>query len=214
MTLQRTPTAEEVESAKADLKFVRGQILPRSHELLGSWAPYAAFVSGLALALALPALPAANMHIMDAAGYGLTFASISMGACFSAIVLSIGLPGTNRLRLWSLRKGATPGKSALSELIFVLVWAALWQVFLIITCVIAIAFGGDYPLGAPSGAYPHMVSLILGLWIFFYAVYELLIVVQTLTQVGVMIIAEERIAARMEAEETAAEGNRERGGPK
>lgn len=197
MAVERTPADAEVEAARADLRFLRGQVLPRRRQLLRSWAPYAALVSALGITFALPVLPAATMRIMDAAGYGLTFASISMGACFSAIVLSIGLPGTSRLRLWSLRNGVTPGKSALSELIFVLVWAALWQVLLIVTCVVSVAFGGGYPLGAPAAAYSHVFGLVVGFFVFFYCVFELLIVIQTLTQVGVMIIAEERIAARV-----------------
>lgn len=154
------------------------------------------------MAFALPTLPGASMRIADIAGYGLTFASISIGACFSAIVLSIGLPGTNRLHQWSRRKGITPGKSSLSDLIFVLVWAALWQVVLVVTCVTAVALGGELGLAAPDGAYPHFVGLVVGFFVFFYCVFELFIVIQTLSQVGVMIITEERIVAR-ESEQTA-----------
>ncbi|MGC3954340.1 MAG: hypothetical protein QM804_08850 [Propionicimonas sp.] len=179
-----------------DLRLVRGQVAPRLGQLAKSWPPYLALACGLALAAALPWLPSANAPISEVVGFGFTFASISVGACFSSIVLALGLPGAERLRTWSRRNGITPDKSALSDLVFVLVWAALSQVALIVVCVLALAVGGPYPL-APSGMTPtHFVGLVLGLMVFFYAVFELVIVVQTLSQVGVVIIAEERANAR------------------
>lgn len=187
---------KRLEGAERDLRLVRGQIAPRLGQLVTSWPPYLALICGLALAVVLPGLPSANTPIAEVVGYGFTLASISVGACFSAIVLSLGLPGAERLRTWSRRTGTTPDKSALSDLVFVLVWAALSQVALIVVCVLALAVGGPYPL-APAGQAPtHFAGLLVGISVFFYAVFELVIVVQTLSQVGVVIIAEERANPR------------------
>lgn len=180
------------ESASKDLKLLRGQVMPRGRQLIVSWVPLAALLAGAGLAIALPELPSASMQISTVAGYGFTFASIAMGACMSALVLSIGLPGARRLRQWSLLSGATPGKSALSDLIFVLVWAAIAQIGLTLVCVCALAFGADLPV-APKGMLPsHAVSLGIGFAVFFYSVFELVVVIQTLSQIGVLIIFEER----------------------
>ena len=183
---------KSLSGAERDLRLIRGQVAPRLGQLAKSWPPYLAFICGLALAALLPSLPSANTPISDVVGFGFTFASISVGACFSSIVLSLGLPGAERLRAWSRRPGSTRDKSALSDLVFVLVWAALSQVALIMVCVLALAVGGPYPLAPEGWAMSHSAGLIAGLSVFFYAVFELVIVIQTLSQMGVVIIAEER----------------------
>ena len=72
--------------------------------------------------------------------------------------------------------------------------AHLAQLLLIMVCVAALLFGGDLPL-APSPMIPsHAFGLWVGLAAFFYAVLELFVVVTTLLQMGVMIIAEEQRA--------------------
>lgn len=181
-----------IDAAKRDLRLVRGQILPRLPKLLASWVPVSAALFGGALTFLLPQLPAASLPISSAVANGVTFASISMGACVSSLVLSLGLPGTRRLRRWALMKGDTKDKSALSDLIFVLVWAALAQIALLFVCIAAFVFGSDQPL-APQGMLPsHRLGLFIGLTAFFYALFELLVVVQTLSQMGVLIIEEEK----------------------
>ncbi|WP_189349621.1 hypothetical protein [Zhihengliuella salsuginis] len=175
-----------------DLRLFRGQIWPRRRQLVSSWAPYISMMLAILVSLALPFLPAASTKISDAASHGLTFSSISVGACFTSLVLSLGLPGARRLRDWSRRRGALEGKSVLSDLVFVLVWAGLSQLSLIFVCVFAMLFGGDLEM-APVGMYlSHFVTLIAGMFAFFYAVFELVIVIQTLSQIGVIIIAEEQ----------------------
>ena len=159
-----------------------------------SWVPLAALLLGGAVTAVAPGLPVGVMPISTILSNGFTFASIAMGACISAIVLSLGLPGAERLRRWAREPGTLPGKSALSDLVFVIVWAALAQLLLIMVCVAALLFGGDLPL-APSPMIPsHAFGLWVGLAAFFYAVLELFVVVTTLLQMGVMIIAEEQRA--------------------
>jgi hypothetical protein len=181
-----------MDSAALDLRLVRGQIFPRRSTLVKAWAFWLAILAGVAFATSADRLPIASIKISEAVTDGFAYASITLGACFSAIVLSLGLPGTERLRRWSVLDGAVKGKSALSDLIFVLVWAALAQILLILTCVFALIFGGDISL-APKGMWPsHRIGLFLGSSFFFYAVFELVTVVQTLSQMGVIIIFEER----------------------
>ncbi|KQR20074.1 hypothetical protein ASF79_10755 [Agreia sp. Leaf335] len=115
-----------------------------------------------------------------------------MGACIAAIVLALGLPGAARIKRWARLPGTTKNKSALSDLIFVLVWATLCQIGLVGTCVIALALGGPIALAPANITWSHSLGLALGFSTFFYAVAELFVVVQTLSQMGVVIIDEEQ----------------------
>lgn len=187
------PTMDENQpAATKDLSLVRGQVAPRARQLLLNSTSLFAAVFAVIVAGAIDRLPIGSMKISDVVTNGFTFASITLGACFSAIVLSLGLPGAERLRKWSSLEGTTKSKSALSDLVFVLVWAALSQVAVIITCAAALIFGGEHALGPTGMHIPHRVGLFLGSFVFFYALLELIIVVRTLSQVGVVIIFEER----------------------
>lgn len=178
-----------------DLRLFRGQVLPRLKELLKHWAPWTALILAGVIAVAAQYLPGGSLKISEVAGVGFTFASIATGACVAALVLSLGLPGASRLRKWATYQGSTEGKSALSDLVFVLAWAALAQIALIAVCVLAELFGAGLPV-APAGMIAsHGVGLWLGLSVFLYALFELVVVVITLIQMGVLIIAEEQKAA-------------------
>ncbi|WP_147793968.1 hypothetical protein [Cellulomonas sp. Y8] len=182
----------ELAVAERDLRFVRGQVWPRRREIIAHPAFGLAGASAVVVALAVDHLPVGGMRINELADIGFTFAAIAFGACVSATVLSIGLPGARRARLWSRAAGSVPGKSALSDLIFVLAWASVCQFVLIVTCSLAVAFGGDIDV-APAGMLTsHRVALALGLFSAFYAFAELLIVILTLSQIAVVIIAEEQ----------------------
>lgn len=176
---------------RRDLWLLRGQIAPRLGQLLWQWAAGGAAAMAGLVTWRASALPFGRLAIIDVANGALTFASISTGACISALVLSLGLPGGDRLRRWARAPGSVAGKSALSDLVFVLVWAALVQVALIAACAAAGILGGDLEV-APKGMSPsHGLGLFAALAVFFYALFELVIVVQTLVQVGVVMIAEE-----------------------
>ena len=178
--------------ATRDLHLFRGQVAPRWREILLSWVTFGAIGAGVASALVAPLLPVADLKISAIVSAGFTFASISMGACISGLVLSLALPGAERLRNWARLKGTTPGKSALSDLIFTLAWAGLAQVALVITCVLATLLGGDLQVSPSNAWLSHRIGLAAGLLVFFYAVFELVVVIQTIMQIGVIVIIEER----------------------
>jgi len=167
------------------------QIWLRHRGLLCSWQPYVSLVLAGATSYIAWVSSAATVSISSIAMVGLTVAAITVGACVSAVVLSIGLPGGDRLRRWA-RQGDDANKSALSELVFVLVWAALWQLFVVIVCILAILLGGNGPF-APSGMrWSHWLGLIVSFWVFYYALIELFVVIDTLWQIGAVVVSEER----------------------
>lgn len=180
-----------IERAKRDLQLVRGQIWPRRHQIAVSPVLLFALLAGVFTSLIAGSMPAGTLKISDVVTNGFTFASISMGVCVTSLVLSLGLPGTKRLQRWARIPGLLPEMSALSDLIFSLAWAALAQLGLIGVCVLASLFGGTLPLAPPQISPVHWLGLATGLFVFFYALFELAIVVQTLVQIGVLIIAEE-----------------------
>lgn len=167
------------------------QIWIRRRALVATWQPYVAAAAAVGVALGAPVLPASGLSISSVASTGFAYTSITVAACVSAIVLSLGLPGADRLRKWA-RQGQTADKSALSELVFVLVWACAWQLFVVVVCVLALLFGGDGPLAPPGFSITHRIFLAVGMWVFFYSLLELFVIVQTLWQIGAVVVSEER----------------------
>lgn len=170
---------------------VRGQIVPRLPGLLRSAAFWSAIAASALLTSIAQHTPFSALPIKDVIDGTLTYASISLGACVSATVLALGLPGTERIRRWSRASGSTPGMSLLSDLVFVLTWAALTQIALIIACVASLVLGGELPIAPDQWKPTHAIGLFAGSLTFFYALFQLIIVVQTLLQIGVVVIAEE-----------------------
>ena len=185
---------DENTRAELSLKLVSGNILPRLGLILRSPALWVACVLALILALSIAAVPISKVRIDTLAGYGLSFASISLGACFTTAVLTLSLPGNDRIRKWSRARGEIPTSTPLSDLLFVITWAALIQVLLIFTCASAIVFGGSLQVFPSEAPLLQRLSIFLAGWVFFYAVIELLIVISTLSQVGNVIVHEERRA--------------------
>lgn len=183
--------ASSTSNKNKDLHFLQGQVWPRRRELLRSKSFWLALVIAPIATMLVFQSPGGSIPISEAASAGLTFSSISFGACFSATLLAIGLPGAQRIKNWSTASGSVDGKSVLSDLIFVLVWAALSQVALVITCSLALIMGGNIPTAPLSPLLTHTLLLSISLFVFIYAILELLIVVQTISQIGVVIIAEE-----------------------
>ena len=173
------------------LHLVRGQILPRLPGLLRSSTFWLSVASAILLTLVAQHTPFGTLSIREVIDGTLTYASISLGACVSATVLALGLPGTERIRRWSTVSGSTPGMSLLSDLVFVLTWAALAQIALILTCVVSLVLGGELPIAPRDWKETHAIGLLAGSIAFFYALFQLLVVVQTLLQIGVVVIAEE-----------------------
>lgn len=206
------PPLTDANSAKRDLRFFRGQVWPRLGQLLSAPALWISLLIALTLTAFAPPLPSSDIPISDVAAYGLSFAAIATGACFTAIVLTLGLPGADRLRRWSLMVGNTEGKSALSDLLFVLAWAATAQFALILVSVVALALGGDLPVAPQNALWSHRLGLAFSLWVFLYAISELFIVLQTLIQIGVLISIEERSSSPNQAVKDG--GDSDRGGRK
>lgn len=177
-------------STTIQLSFWR-QIHFRGNKLVKTWQPYGSFAIAFLITMIVQHSPASKLSISSVAATGFSYASITISACISAIVLSLGLPGEDRLRKWALH-GSEANKSALAELLFVFTWACLCQLFVIIICVLSFVFGGDGQVLPPKASFTHNFLLFASLLIFFYALFELFVIIETMWQIGAVIIHEER----------------------
>lgn len=189
-------SADAVAQTEADaqplaLHMWRGQIRPRAWSIILSWPTGVAAIVTALVVTALPGLPSASAQIDAAATIGLNVAAISMGACISALVLSLALPGEKRLREWA-RLDNSNGRSQLEQLLFTYFFAASCQVVTIFACVASMLFGSGLQLVASEMTPSHYLGLMGGFFVFFFGTAQLWVVLQTLMQTGVLIIVGER----------------------
>lgn len=193
-----TETADDEVAARRgnalrDLDVFRSQVVPRARQILMNWTVLVAVLGAVLITWGIAVLPARYTRIADFAGMGLTYASISLAACVSGLVLSLALPGENRLRKWSHMAGVVDGKSLLSDLLFTFFWAACAQLAVLLVSFGSVIFGGTLLIGEPGPLpVPHVASLIFSFAIVMYSVAQLFVVLQTLVQVGVLVIFEEQ----------------------
>lgn len=168
-----------------------GQIAPR----IGLIAFHKIAISSLIISILLGAFidhfPVANTQISTLSNIGFTFSSLSLGACFATAALCLSLPGEGRLSKWAKTPGEIEGSSALSDLIFVIVWAAVCQIFLVLVCTLALILGGTYTVFPDSAGLLQRILISFSAFTFFYSLGELLIVISTVSQLGIVITHEE-----------------------
>ena len=183
-------------NAFKDLNVFRNQVAPRARQIVGSWPVLVAVAGALLTTLGIVALPVRHTPIAEIAAMGFTYASISLAACVSGLVLSLALPGDNRLRKWSNMTGSVEAKSVLSDLLFTFFWAACAQLAVLLVCFGAVLFGGTLRIGEPAPLpVSHVAALIFSFTVVVYSLAQLFVVLQTLVQVGVLVIMEEQAAS-------------------
>lgn len=186
------PSVSPASGAVRDLSAIN-QIAPRLSSIVLSGSSLFALIAAILATGGIVLLPVRSTPIADIAGVGLTYASVSLAACLSGLVLSLALPGEQRLRRWARMKSERSGKSLLSDLVFTFFWASCCQLGVLLVCFTAIVFGGPLLVGEPQPLpVSHVTGLFIGLFVGFYSVAQLYVVLQTLVQVGVLVILEEQ----------------------
>lgn len=186
------PSVSPASGAARDLSAIN-QIAPRLSSIVLSGSSLFALTAAILATGGIVLLPVRSTPIADIAGVGLTYASVSLAACLSGLVLSLALPGEQRLRRWARMKSARSGKSLLSDLVFTFFWASCCQLGVLLVCFASIVFGGPLLVGEPQPLpVSHVTGLFMGLFVGFYSVAQLYVVLQTLVQVGVLVILEEQ----------------------
>lgn len=178
------------------LHFYRGQVKPRLWSDCFTWKSLIwSLLVATPLFLAVLASNDHSLQVYEAASLGISFASISFGACLTVAVLAIGLPGAQRVRRWANTDTAFGTSNAYTRLLFNLLWAALAQLALILVAVLNAALGGNALVSPAHLLSWHSVILFGSLLWFGYALLELIHVLLAVSQIGVVIVREERHAA-------------------
>jgi hypothetical protein len=188
------PTAEGV-AAQRRSAYWRGQVLPRLRPMVKSLVFWIPVILGLVLPWAVEPFATIQVQIADVAGFGMNYAAIGFGACVTGAVLAIGLPGPDRIRGWATIE-TSPGFSGYSDLVFALTWAGMAQLSVLFVCMTSLVVGGDAQLLPGNPRETHTVLLGIALAVFFYGVTQLLILVQTVSQLGNLIDFQERLKSQ------------------
>ncbi len=175
------------------LRFFRGQVAPRLLNDCFHWKSLLASIAiALPLLLAIGFSPADSMPVQDAASLGMSFGAVSFGACLTVAILTIGLPGAERARRWANKDRKLGSSNAYTELLFNITWSALVQLGLIFLAVASAAIGGAAGLAPAELLSWHSAILLVCTFWFGYSLVELLHVLLALSQMGVVIVSEER----------------------
>lgn len=135
--------------------------------------------------------------IAEVVGVGMTYAALGFGACVTGAVLAISLPGPERVRAWA-QKQDKRGFSTYGDLVFSLTWSAFAQLGVAFVCITSVLAGGQDSLLPQNPLWSHRVLLGLALAVILYAITQLMVLVQTISQLGNLIDFQERLAARVE----------------
>lgn len=169
-------------------RYWRGQVWPRRARLFAHRRVALALLAAVATAALAPMLPLRHVTVTDLATAGLGFAALAFGAAVSGSVLVLTAPAPE-LKDWA--KTGSPGSdhSDYSDLIFAFTWSAMAQIGVVIVCVLGLVFGGGRQV-ASAGAWPvDYVWLGLAATVFYYAVAQLIVVVETISQIAFVLIA-------------------------
>lgn len=181
------PKSEKLEG-KAKVSLLHHAWL-RKRLLIKSKEPHVAALLSLLVTYLVQNYSGSSLSVSAVASTGFTYASITVAACVSALGFSLSLPEA-RLRRW-VRAGKGEEVNAYSNLVFVLVWACVLQLLVIVVCVLAMLFGGEGPLLPSRHLYIGCAALFVGLWIFLYALAELFVAVTTLFEIAIVVAYEE-----------------------
>ncbi len=135
-----------------------------------------------------------STSISEASDFGLNYAAFGFGACVTGAVLAISLPGRERIRQWA-QTPTNDGFSAFSDLVFALTWSAMAQLAVLVVCGLSMVIGGDEQLLPMNPKDSHTLLLGASLAVFFYGLTQLVVLVQTVSQLDTLIDLQERTSS-------------------
>jgi hypothetical protein len=115
----------------------------------------------------------------------LTYAAIALGFCLAGLTLVLTLPHENFVKRLVSVRSRTKDHDSYSDLLFVFSWTALlhWAI-LFISIVVLLLWGAQQPILSPYSSLRHriFVGIVSGLTV--YCLFQFLITLITLSQVG------------------------------
>jgi hypothetical protein len=172
---------------RVDNELLKGQIKPRLRALLLDRQWFVVVPVWLAFFLAMSSSLAKRVVIKDIALAQISVASLSFGACVTGLVLSLTL-NTERATAWATTRRPGAYFSNLSDLIFVFVWSALCQLAVIFSAFSSLIIGAGKNVYVRDESIGHRVLLAIAVFIATYAFFQLVSVLRSLIQIGVVTI--------------------------
>lgn len=170
-------------------RFYRGQVTPRRKKIVGHWttkltAATTALIYGGARWTSFGDVPIDSLRATITA-----YAALSFGASISGCILILTLPSREFIRTVGLHKLEGRRLSSYSDLLFVFTFSAVTQLWTIGAVIGMYGLGGT-EMVLPAGArLTHHALLVLATTVVIFSVFRLLVVVTTLSQLGVVIEA-------------------------
>lgn len=136
---------------------------------------------------------AIKFEIKDITSLIISYSSISFSACLTALVLSLTIPGNDRIGRWASYENDNVGSNAYLDLVIVLAFSALTQVMLLgYTMIFSILQGPDTLTSNPGGLTNYLYILSLS-FLVSYSFIRIYVILETVWQVAQLISAEEQI---------------------
>lgn len=173
-------------SHRDDLRYFRGQVLPRLKRILLTTRVLIVSLLALATGLLCTRVPVGSVPVVDLSTAGLSFAALSFGACVTGAVLALTLPSPE-VKTWATSSGG--GRhSHYSDLIFTFTWSGLAQLAVVTAAIFGFLFGGENQAAPPGGGVINSVWVGLSAWVFFYALAQLITTITTISQIATVLI--------------------------
>lgn len=171
-------------------KFWRGQVLPRSRQVFWNKRVAMSLTAAAIAPIVAGVAPVKDLGIQVLATAWLTYAALAFGACVTGAVLVLTLPSKEQTRIWATTARSDKAThSNLSDLLFVFTLSALLQLAVAATCGLAFVLGGDLPVWPDNVYVTHALLLSMSILLVAYALLQLIVVVRTISQIGVVLIA-------------------------
>ena len=174
--LPRPPTA-----------YYLGQVVPRLRKILWHWTFVLTIMASICLYFCARWTSFGDVSIASLRSNLTAYAALSFGASIGSCVLVLTLPNRDFIRAVSLHKLEGSCHSSYSDLLFVFTFSAMAQLATIGAVVAMYGLGGTEQVLADHASLSHHVLLILAVVVVVFSVLRLVLVVTTLSQLGVVI---------------------------
>lgn len=164
-----------------------GQVVPRLRKILCHWTSVLTILASICLYLCARWTSFGDVPIASLRSNLTAYAALSFGASIGGCVLVVTLPSRDFIRTVSLHKLEGSCHSSYSDLLFVFTFSAMAQLATIGVVVAMYGLGGSEQVLADRTGLSHHVLLILAAVVVVFSVLRLVLVVTTLSQLGVVI---------------------------
>jgi hypothetical protein len=169
-------------------QYSRDEIKPRFKDIILGSELWIAGIIGVVCAYAGDDL-IGHTKVGDIVGGLLTYASIAFGFCLSGLTIALTLPSQDFVKKLASTKLGGKKNNAFSDLLFVFSWTALCHWLVIVLTIGSILLLGSNAIILPHESYQsHRIIFGFVLFISIYGIFQFLITLITISQVGRLYI--------------------------